>query len=594
MTELVAWLRARPHAVLVALALVFATAIYAPTLDRGLTNYDDPWLVHDNWIVQRTSLASVEAIVLDTSVDTRAVLGAEYLPVRDLSVMADFAIYGDAYAGFHVTNLLLYLGAILLWYLALAAFGIDRDVAALATLIWAVHPAHAETVAWLAERKGVLAIMFAGACALGYARWRAGGRARWLVLAIGAAVCAVWSKAPAAFAVAALAGLELALPAARVAWRRSLAGLGAIAVATGAAFVPVLIVATKLSVVASGDAPAGYAAMALGLHGFYLRLAAMTVPNAASYPIATDGPTAFDIALGAIGLVAILALALVPARGRFRPPPALRAAAVLWLFGWFPVSRLALPLRSVLVADRYLVIGSVGVALALAVAITAIPRPRARRALAAVLVTAAAILALDAQSHWRDATALWATATASNPNDGDAWSMYAEALADAGQRDAAAAAVETGLSHVHAPRLVHRAAMLAMARGDRPNAIALLSEAANAGEPHAMANLALMLAEGGDTANALGWAIRATETAPLYANGWRIAGKLALATDPAQALRSFTRAYQLEPLALANRFNLALALLALHRPADARPHLEACLVDPQLADRARALLSSTP
>ncbi len=191
-----------------AVALVLAALLYAPTLPRGLTNYDDPWLYADNAIVQHASWASVHAILFDFDATHRFTLGAEYLPVRDLSVMLDYAVFGDWYPGFHAVGLAIYLAAIALWFHALAALGIDRQVAGLAMLIWAIHPSHVESVAWLAERKGVLGAAFAGAAVLGYARFRGGRGARWLILGAIAAACAVWSKAPSAFAIAALAPLE--------------------------------------------------------------------------------------------------------------------------------------------------------------------------------------------------------------------------------------------------------------------------------------------------------------------------------------------------------------------------------------------------
>ncbi len=78
----------------------------------------------------------------------------------------------------------------------------------------------------------------------------------------------------------------------------------------------------------------------------------------------------------------------------------------------------------------------------------------------------------------------------------------------------------------------------------------------------------------------------------MYPNGHRVLGKVLLAAHrPDEALAAWQRAYALEPGNLANRFNLALALLALHRAADARAHLEACLADPALAPKARELLA---
>jgi len=127
---------------------------------------------------------------------------------------------------------------------------------------------------------------------------------------------------------------------------------------------------------------------------------------------------------------------------------------------------------------------------------------------------------------------------------------------------------------------------------DRAAGLALMRQAAEAGEYRAMSNLALLLLADHELVEALAWARKAVTLAPLYPAGQRALGKIALESQlPAEALVAFQHAYALEPNALANRFNLALALLALHRDGEARVHLEACLADPQLGPRARALLN---
>ena len=585
-------LRRDPGLAWALIAVAAAIALYAPTLGRGVINLDDPWLYGDNWIVQHPSASSLHAIFFDTSASTRFVLGAEYLPVRDLSVMCDFAVWGHWYPGFHLTNLALYLASIGLWFAVLDGFGIDRRVAGLAILLWALHPSHAESVAWLSERKGLLGMTAAGLAGLGYVRFRSGRRLPWLVLAMVATLAAVWSKAPAAFAIAALAGLELVLPSGRGSWRRSLAGLGAIATVGIAAFIPVLLVATNSQVVGATDhAPAGFLAMAVGVHGVYLRIAAMALPNAVSYPISIAGPTTLDLVIGTLGLLTVTAVLAAPRA--WQPSVTLRAAAVIWLCGWLPVSRLVLPLRAVLVNDRYLLFPTLGFVLAIAVGLHAIASVGARRALIAVVVLAAALRTLDAESTWRDGRTLWERAVASNPADGDAWSMYSEALMDDGDPQRAMEVVATGLRLSRAPRLLMRKALLALKYGnDRAHAEELMRVAADAGEPKAMTNLALLLLEDGKPADAIAWARKATEVAPSYANGYRIRGKVELASQlPGEALASFEHAHALSPGDLGNRYNLGLALQQLHRPDEARPHFEACVADPALADRARAALA---
>ncbi len=112
------------------LALVVAAALYAPTLTRGILDYDDPWLVRDNWLLGHPSLHSLHAAFFDTSTATRYVLGAEYLPVRDVSVMLDHALWGTWYQGYHLTNVAIYLAAIALWFAAFVRLGIPRATAA--------------------------------------------------------------------------------------------------------------------------------------------------------------------------------------------------------------------------------------------------------------------------------------------------------------------------------------------------------------------------------------------------------------------------------------------------------------------------------
>ena len=586
--------RRDPGRALLALAMLLVVVLYAPTAGHGLVNFDDPWLIRDNWLLQQPSGATLHAILFDLSRDTRAVLGAEYLPVRDLSIVVDVSLWGTWWAGYHLTNVAVYLATLPLWFAALTRLGVDRRLVGLAVLLWAVHPTHAESVAWLSERKGVLAMMFAGAAALGHARFRSGGRGWWLALAAVAGVAAVWSKATSAFALASLVGLELALPTLRRSWSRSLVSLAAVGVAAGFAFAPVLLVASRMEVVGTVTSTEGWTETVLGVLGFYVRLVAMAVPNAISYPISHQGPSTVDLALGGVAMLAVLACVAVPRRGWWQPSPTVRAAAVVWLFGWFPVSRILLPVKAVLVADRYMLLPTLGVALGVAAAVLALPRARTRNALAGVLVLAASLRTLDARASWQDATQLWSRAVESNPHDSDAWSMLVEALEAEGQDDLAHRTLVQAKVVAPSPRLTLREALRVLPL-DRALGVELMRSAAVGGEPRAMANLAMLLLEDGVPTEALTWARTAVALSPLYASGHRIHGRAAIAgrlLDEAHA--AFARALALEPLNPANQLNLALVLIELGRPAEARPLLERCRADARFAAQAAALLAKLP
>src|SRR5687767_8799768 len=97
----------------VALCLL-VSLLYAPCLRGGFLNWDDPWLVEGNTVARRGVDAFV-TICSDFSKSARMTLGAEYLPVRDVSWWLEEKIHGLAPTPLHVTNVLLYLCAVLVF-----------------------------------------------------------------------------------------------------------------------------------------------------------------------------------------------------------------------------------------------------------------------------------------------------------------------------------------------------------------------------------------------------------------------------------------------------------------------------------------------
>ncbi len=593
MAWLRAWITRDPGLALVVLGMLTAVALYAPTLGTGIVNYDDPWLYADNFVLQQVSWDSIVAIFTDTDPKSalRHVLTPEYLPIRDLSVMLDFAVWGTNYGGFHLTNLLLYLTAIALVFRMMTAFGFDRVIVGIAVLLWALHPAHAESVAWLSERKGLLGIVFGALTGLAYARYRVveqpRAAAKWLALAALATVCAVWSKAPAAFTIAALAGLELIAPVRRASWKRTLAGLATIGLLGVLAFVPVVSLAVQASVVGKSIIPGDSTAeIVTGVHGFYVRLAAMGMPNAISYPISSLGASGLELVLGGLGLVAMVAV-FVP---RLRASPELKAASILWMFSWLPISHLVLPLHMIGVADRYALVLVLGFTLAVAVGVRRLPRMKMQVAVVAVLALAAVIRTLDARATWSSDLFLWERAVASNPNDLKAWSAYAYELEALGLDNEAAQAVDVGLAFGTDGRLLLRRALLQLKHGELDEGFATMGQAADAGEARAMGNYAQLLLDRGRKNEALEWGRKAARYGPMLPQARRSHGMAALATGhAAEALESFALTLALEPSAL-NRYNLSLALLTVGRANEAVPLLEQCVLDPRVGGRAREQL----
>ena len=145
-----------------------------------------------------------------------------------------------------------------------------------------------------------------------------------------------------------------------------LAGLGVIAAAALAAFVPVRDGRARPRGRQRGARRARRRASSTrsGCTASTSRISMLAVRNAVSYPIATAGPSTFDVVLGAVALLGAIALARARQAGSCAPARSSGSS------GFIPLCRLVLPVRGVVLADRYLLVPSLGLALVAARALT--------------------------------------------------------------------------------------------------------------------------------------------------------------------------------------------------------------------------------
>ncbi|MCK5795988.1 MAG: glycosyltransferase family 39 protein, partial [Deltaproteobacteria bacterium] len=260
---------------LTALILIGGALLYAQTISFGLVAVDDPWLLGSNTLLQTPSLASLHHVLFDLSAPTRYRLGAEYLPVRDLSVMLDFAIFGHHYGAHHASQVFLYLVSGLALIMALRRWLASPHLAVLTAALWIAHPLHVESVAWLADRKGILAALFSFGALIAFHRFATRGSLRWWFFTTLALVAALWSKGT-AIATPALLGAFLwfnpradttAIPR-----RRAWIGLFATLPVVGVAFIPVWIAGSRLAMISAqhGGNTFTAGAMMMEVHARYL------------------------------------------------------------------------------------------------------------------------------------------------------------------------------------------------------------------------------------------------------------------------------------------------------------------------------------
>ena len=389
-----------------ALMVLAVVVVYAVSLGGEFLNYDDDWLITANPVHQRSDPGALVTIWTDMRAETRHQLGAEYLPVRDTLVWLEVRLLGFSAPAMRMVSLLLYLAAALLMRAYFLRALPDRRVAELAAWLFALHPAHAESVAWLAGRKDVVALLLVAAALLVYARAPSAGvsaRAIWWTPLL--LVLATLGKG-----VAAAAPLLLPLHDYLVG-RRPRWAVFAASLAGAAAVVAVQVHVGRLVGMMPPWVGGGRLATAATMGPVWLDyLVTSFVPVGLSVHHLVTARPASDVAgWAAYGVLLSLGAAAVWAARRHgqRVWP--------WAFGWFvipllPTSQILAPLQNMR-ADRYLLLAVVGPCVALAVACARLDR---RAVVVGVMLIAASLTAVRAHV-FADSVDLWQDAARKAP-----------------------------------------------------------------------------------------------------------------------------------------------------------------------------------
>ena len=128
--------------------------VFAQTVRHQFVTYDDPQYVYANPEVSAgLSLSRIAWAFTHT-------IAGNWHPLTTISHMLDCQVYGLDPAGHHFTNVLFHTIAAVLLFLVLHQMTRSLWRSAFVAALFAIHPLHVESVAWVSERKDVLSAVF--------------------------------------------------------------------------------------------------------------------------------------------------------------------------------------------------------------------------------------------------------------------------------------------------------------------------------------------------------------------------------------------------------------------------------------------------
>jgi Flp pilus assembly protein TadD len=177
----VSWIRALP----IVLALLVTTTVFLPALQGQFLNWDDSTLFTKNPEYRGLGLAQLRWMFTTT-------LGGHYIPITWLTLGFNYMLGGMNPWGYHLLAILLHtLNAGLFYLVAIRLLGaaqgparadswaIQRSAAAVAALVFAIHPQRAESVAWITDRGTVVSAALYLLAVLAYLRAVEPSALRW-------------------------------------------------------------------------------------------------------------------------------------------------------------------------------------------------------------------------------------------------------------------------------------------------------------------------------------------------------------------------------------------------------------------------------
>ena len=170
--------------------IIFTALLYSGALQNGITYWDDNVYILKNPLLRNFSADGIK-IIFTTFIN------ANYHPLTTLTNLVEYRVFGPDPLPYHLINVLLHLLNTWLVFRLTEKLSGKRLTALIVCVLFAVHPMHVESVAWLSERKDVLYASFYLLSLLAYLRYRQGFGYKQYSLALSLFIASCLSKSAA-------------------------------------------------------------------------------------------------------------------------------------------------------------------------------------------------------------------------------------------------------------------------------------------------------------------------------------------------------------------------------------------------------------
>jgi protein O-mannosyl-transferase len=427
------------------LALILLTVlVYWPVGNNAFINFDDNHYITENTHV-RSGLSWDTVKWAFTTFDA-----ANWHPLAWLSHALDYQLFGLNPAGHHFISVLLHGLNVMLLFLVLQSLTRFTWRSLIVAALFAVHPLNVESVAWAAERKTLLSMMFFLLAVWAYCSYvRKRSLRRYFAIAALFGLALMSKPQVITFAILLLLLDYWPLGRSRFFTREADSG-GALPPKSGAWLlaekVPLLALSAVSAVITLHAQSAGHAVRtvveyslgsrienAIVSYAWYVRDVFLPRHLAPIYPHPEGLIETWKVLLAAAILLAISALAIV---GRKRAP--------YLLFGWLWFLGTLVPMIGLIQvgvqarADRYMYVALIGILVATIWGVAELlARYKVSPAWAGVLfglvVAALSIAAVNQIGHWRNSETLWTYTIEATGNNFMAEDNLAQELAHQGR-----------------------------------------------------------------------------------------------------------------------------------------------------------------